>query len=171
MIHELIDAELRFVSSIGDKNFILVVLAFLGVCVLFAFKHKQEALLLILSCISFIASYILKFIFKFPRPVTAQIDFALDYYSFPSSHVMAYTVIFGYVLYLTFKIKRLSRFLRYILQSVSIYFIALVGVSRVYLGQHFPADVYAGYIFGAIYLIGIIILDKKLSDSRAKNKN
>ena len=35
-------------------------------------------------------------------------------------------------------------------------FIAAVGVSRVYLGAHFPTDVIGGWILGAIWLFGIV---------------
>lgn len=154
--------NLTFVSNAGDKFFLVAALGVTYVIYFFALGYKKEALLTLVSLFSTFFSWILKFTFKQPRPVTAESHIFLDYYGFPSSHTLTYTALFGFLIYLMIKLTFLPLPIRIISVLLSIYFIGLVGISRIYLGQHYALDVVAGYIFGALYLVGLIILDKRL---------
>jgi len=44
--------------------------------------------------------------------------------------------------------------------------IAMIGLSRIYLGVHYPSDVIAGYCAGAVWVTAVGFLDKILTGRR-----
>jgi len=42
----------------------------------------------------------------------------------------------------------------------------MIGLSRIYLGVHYPSDVVAGYCAGAVWVAAVGFLDKLLMDRR-----
>ncbi len=93
-----------------------------------------------------------------PRPEANLVHVfqVLGSYSFPSGHVMFYTAFFGFLLFLSFTLLKRSG-LRYLSNTILIVLIALVGVSRMYLGEHWASDVLGGYLLGSLTLIVAII--------------
>ncbi|MCL5269040.1 MAG: phosphatase PAP2 family protein [bacterium] len=68
-------------------------------------------------------------------------------YSFPSGHTTVIVALFGGLYYwLWFHPGR--RQLRATLAFLVVSFVVLIGFSRIYLGVHFPSDVWAGYSLG-----------------------
>lgn len=94
-----------------------------------------------------------------PRPGADLVDVIaiLTSYSFPSGHVMFYTILFGFLYYLIYTLFKQS-LQRSLLLNVLGVFIALVGISRIYLGQHWASDVLGAYLLGGLMLAGIILL-------------
>jgi undecaprenyl-diphosphatase len=71
--------------------------------------------------------------------------------SFPSGHVLLYTAFFGFLLFLAYMLLKPSfsrTFLLVILGSL----VALVGLSRIYLGNHWASDVTGAYLLGSLWL-------------------
>ena len=94
---------------------------------------------------------LLKGAFERERPNFNRIVEA-DGFSFPSGHSMGSMVFFGFLGYLVIRsnCKPVTKIGWGILFSMIILFI---GISRIYLGVHFPSDVLAGYTAGIIWLI------------------
>ncbi|MCF6138353.1 phosphatase PAP2 family protein [Pseudalkalibacillus berkeleyi] len=88
--------------------------------------------------------------------------------SFPSGHSMNSTAFFGFLGYLIWVVlRKKGREAGYVLW-VTGGLILLIGLSRVYLGVHFPSDVLAGFTAGGIWLILTILLFKGLSNNGDK---
>ena len=113
--------------------------------------NKREIIALILSLIFnvILVEIILKNIFLRIRPETAlesevlQILVRSNSYSFPSGHA---TIAFAAAYILSLQRRHLAWFF-YL-------FAFLVALSRVYLGRHYPSDIFIGSILG--YLMGFI---------------
>ncbi len=94
-----------------------------------------------------------KFIVHRPRPTPDLVGVIqqLDSYSFPSGHVLFYTAFFGFLFYLAYTLLKRSwwRTLLLILLGT---LVALVGVSRIALGQHWFSDVLGAYLLGSVWL-------------------
>ena len=80
-----------------------------------------------------------------------------DGFSFPSGHSMGSMTYYGFLIYLVLRSKRKP----YSKLSLGILFclvILLIGISRIYLGVHYPSDVLAGYMAGGVWLVICISL-------------
>jgi undecaprenyl-diphosphatase len=84
-----------------------------------------------------------------PRPTAdlARIEAVISGYSFPSGHVAGYVVLYGFLFYLAWSLMKRG-WVRTLILLGSGAMVALVGVSRIYLGQHWASDVLGGYGLG-----------------------
>jgi undecaprenyl-diphosphatase len=119
----------------------------------------EAAASLLAATISGASNELAKNLIQRPRPAVDEVHVfeILTSYSFPSAHVMYYTIVFGFVGYLAYTLLQHS-VKRGLILGVSGTFIALVGVSRIYLGQHWASDVMGAYLLGGLILAGIILL-------------
>lgn len=91
---------------------------------------------------------VLKLAFSRARP-----DFAVyveSSYSFPSGHSAAISAFCIFVTYVLVR-ERIGRGILWVLLCAGIIF--LVGLSRLYLGEHFLSDVLNGYVVGVLWAI------------------
>ncbi|MDQ0246084.1 undecaprenyl-diphosphatase [Bacillus fengqiuensis] len=98
----------------------------------------------------------LKHEFQRVRPSVNQIVEA-DGFSFPSGHAMGNLIFYGFLGYLVIRSKR-RRFSKIGWGIVFGLTILLIGVSRIYLGVHYPSDIMAGYAAGTVWLLLCIAL-------------
>lgn len=106
------------------------------------------------------AGAVLKMIFERARPLT-EYAAQTQTFSFPSGHTTGATIAYGLLAYLAWHI--LPQPWNYIVVGLLILLIILVGISRVYLGAHFPSDVVAGWALGIVGVLIIALIIKPLS--------
>ena len=117
-------------------------------------RHHYSAALLWVSVIGAgLINTVLKISFNRPRPDvfpwrTQHVGLA----SFPSGHAMTSIVVYGT---LAFLIARLAptAWLKRLVWVLAVLVVVLVGLSRLYLGVHYPSDVLAGFIIGGAWAI------------------
>ncbi len=119
-------------------------------------RWLTEVVFTIFTALGGLTADLVKNIINRPRPPADLAVRVLDTYSFPSGHVTSYVVLYGFVFYLAFTLLPRRSIVRRIILMVCGALIALVGPSRVYMGQHWASDVMAGYALGFIYLLAVI---------------
>jgi undecaprenyl-diphosphatase len=109
-----------------------------------------------------IGSQIVKYLVDRPRPPAAGMQ-SIDGAAFPSGHTWQAVALYGVVLVviLGFEARGTTRAL---LISVAALAAFAVGVSRVFLGAHWPTDVLGGWLLGALWVaaVGLTVARKLL---------
>jgi len=132
-------------------------LVIMSAAVFLALRLRVEALFIILASGTNVVSWLIKRLVRRQRPTHEQAHVAqvINEPGFPSGHVMHYLSFYGFLAAAALANLRPSR-LRRVVVGVCTAMIGLVGPSRVYLGAHWPSDVAAGYLFGGLYLGGLL---------------
>jgi membrane-associated phospholipid phosphatase len=86
-----------------------------------------------------------------PSPDLVNVLKQLPSYSFPSAHVVFFVTFGGFLLFLSYTLLKQSWW-RTVLMVILGFMIALIGVSRIYEGQHWASDVLGAYLLGSIWL-------------------
>lgn len=89
-----------------------------------------------------------------PSPDLVELRAGFSSPSFPSGHVMSPTLLYGFVLYLCFRLP-LPRAAALASGLWSALVLALTGLVSVYLGVHWPSDVLGGYAWGLALLLPV----------------
>lgn len=157
--YPLLTRLMIFVSFFGDSLYSIVI--FLAFALLLIFRgYKREAYYSFLIWLGPLLSWILKTLVTRLRPqeyLVSGYSLPSDF-GFPSGHVVFFVVFFGLVAFYAVILTRLPPALRKILFVVSFALILLIGLSRIYLGVHWPSDVLAGYLLGFALLEVLIIV-------------
>lgn len=146
-----------FMTHMGDRYAYLII--GLLVALYFFLRHRswkfilQTVLVLMLSTAS---NVVLKRVINRQRPVAEHLV-SVDTLSYPSGHSMSAMAFYGFLIYLTLLLK-ISKRVKVMMVAILIFIIAGVGLSRIYLGVHFPTDVAAGYMGGLIWVTFCVIL-------------
>jgi membrane-associated phospholipid phosphatase len=135
-----------------------IIIAILIIALIYLFGLQWETVMaLIAAVLSTAINVLVKDLIQRPRPAPSLVNvFApLNSYSFPSGHVMFYLDFLGFIAFLAFSLLKPSLKRNLILVVVGI-LVALVGVSRIYLGEHWASDVLGSYLLGSLTLVATI---------------
>jgi undecaprenyl-diphosphatase len=132
-----------------------VVIAFI---VFAKLRWKRAALWLAIAMIgSVLLDLALKSAYHRVRP-TAFFGSPARYYSFPSGHALSSLCFYGVIAGLfSARIKSLA--LRILIWVAAAALVVAIGLSRIYLGVHYPSDVLAGYLAATVWVGTVIVLD------------
>lgn len=135
---------------------------------LFIYFHRPRAaaLLAIAMTGAAVLDEVLKFAFHRPRPV-AFFGTSPGSYSFPSGHALGSMCFYG-ALALILSSRIASRAARVFLYLGAILLVSAIGISRIYLGVHYPSDVIAGYL-AAIVWVGAVGIAQEFIRRRGAN--
>ena len=152
------------VSGLGGFT-VLTLLSATAVGFLFVLHRWREAWVLVATWAGAIAAKsVLKAVFDRPRPdLVSHLALVTDA-SFPSGHAMMSAAIYLTLGALLAQTQPLTRMRIYIL-SVAVVLVLLIGVSRVFLGVHWPSDVLAGWCLGSAWAMGSWLLVRTLKHS------
>jgi membrane-associated phospholipid phosphatase len=137
-----------------------MILSALIILLIFGLGLQWEALTaLIAASVSTGLNVLVKDLIQRPRPAAGLVHVIarLNDYSFPSGHVMFYVGFYGFLGFQAFTLLKPSFKCTLLLFFFSL-IVLLVGVSRIYVGEHWASDVLGAYLLGTLTLEGFILL-------------
>jgi undecaprenyl-diphosphatase len=156
---------MKFFTLIGSGT-VVPILSVVVMVFLYKVLHHRAELILFLGVVAgeAILNVVLKTLFHRARPELHRLAEATGY-SFPSGHSMTAFAFYGIVAFLLWRHLRTS-FGRTLLIIFSIVMTLLIGISRIYLGVHYPSDVLGGYLASGFWLTVSIWVFQRYKEKR-----
>jgi len=147
-----LDVFFQGVTFLGDAEFYLL----LAPIIIWSVNYRLGARLGILLLLSSSINEALKNLFMQPRPCEPRPDICIDQaegYGIPSGHSQNAIVFWGVIAHWVSKAWA---------WVAAIILMLLIGLSRIYLGVHFPSDVIVGWAIGIVILGLYIVLGERV---------
>jgi len=142
----------RDITALGSV--VVLTLITCGVCLYLALAGRKRLSAFVFGSISsgMLVSTLLKDIFQRPRPHLVPVSVYINTASFPSGHSMLSAITYLTLAALLARSEP-RRAVRAYLILAALLLTTLVGISRVYLGVHWPTDVLAGWTAGCVWAL------------------
>jgi membrane-associated phospholipid phosphatase len=148
-----LDVLAILVTELGSP--IAVAAMSLGVAAILVSKRAYRAVAIFSAGVggAVILSVVLKVLFRRDRPELWERLVTESSYSFPSGHAMATAAFYFSLVIVTWNTKW-----RWWVIVGGAGYVAMVGLSRLYLGVHYPTDVLAGWLFAGVWVSMVYVL-------------
>ena len=145
-----IEEPLLDLTAIGGSTVLgLVIVAVVGFLVLQT-RYRTAIVVAITSFSGELLNAAMKYAFNRPRPSIVPHLRAVYSTSFPSGHAMESAIVYLTLAAILMRASESTVTKIYIL-GIAVLLTTLVGISRVYLGVHYPTDVLGGWIIGFMW--------------------
>lgn len=148
------DRIMLSITFLGEPVVLLLICLGLEIGSLYYHRRSEVTTLGIAAVGAIGLNYLLKVRFGRARPALWKWIVDVGHYSFPSGHAMMSIVIYGFISYIL--AKQFPQWREQIF-ALTVVLIVAIGLSRLYLGVHWPTDVAAGYAAGLVWLIVCIL--------------
>ena len=149
--HSLREA-MRDVTALGGFT-VLTLVTVVGVIAFLLHGKRRHALMLAVTVLAAqFGSGQLKLFYARPRPSLVPHEVYVSSNSFPSGHSMLAATVYLTIAMLVASLEA-RRGAKTLVFLVALLVMTAVGVSRVYLGVHWPSDVLAGWCAGAVFAL------------------
>jgi undecaprenyl-diphosphatase len=147
----------RDVTSLGSI-IVLLIITFAVTGYLFLTRKPGVAWLMLIAVLGGLAlNNLLKFLFARPRPDFVTRTARVFTTSFPSGHATLSAITYLTIAALLARAYP-SPTLNLYFMSLAALLTVLIGLSRIYLGVHFPTDILGGWCIGAAWALGWWVL-------------
>ncbi|MBM7654526.1 phosphatase PAP2 family protein [Neobacillus cucumis] len=163
-------AVMKFFSFIGG-TIPVGVITLLSIFFLYkVLKHRTELIFFIAVIAGANTLFVsLKQLFHRARPDLHRLAEASNY-SFPSGHATMAFALYGTLTFLLWR-HIPTRIGRTILIMISVFMVLAIGISRIYLGVHYPSDIIAGYFISAFWLTFAIGFYQRYKEKQYSRRN
>ena len=148
-----LDQVMIGITFLGEPLVLMILSVGFSIILLLQRKWFSVVTLSILTAGGVELNFLLKDLFARTRPDLWDRILDVRQYSFPSGHAMISLIVYGFIGYW---ISTHHRRWRNLVISIVTVLILAIGISRLYLGVHWPTDIVAGYAAGVVWLVTCI---------------
>lgn len=142
------------ITFLGEPTFLVIISGIVSGLMALKQQWFRGVVFLIAALGATGLNVLLKNVFARSRPALWERSVDVSYSSFPSGHAMVAFVIYGLIGYLlAARFKHRSG----LILGLTLLLVTLIGLSRLYLGVHWPTDVVAGYAAGLVWLVACVL--------------
>ncbi len=157
------------ITALGGPTVLgMTVLAVVGFLLLHG-MYRNAAFVFLASVGGWMLNDLLKEVFARPRPQVVPHLRQVMSLSFPSGHALTSAAIFLTLGALLMRVAQ-SRLVKFYIMFIAMLTTLLVGLTRVYLGVHYPTDVLAGWLIGISWALFCWLLERSLERSAGLRK-
>jgi len=157
------------ITALGGYPIMVVVVSAVIGFLLVSRKYGPALFVLLSTSTGALASHLLKLHYERPRPDVVDHLVSIHTASFPSGHATMSTVV--YLTLASLVIRLVDEFrVRVYVVAVAVLMALAVGISRVYLGVHWPSDVAAGWALGVAWASLCWLIASALQFQRRRRK-
>lgn len=157
-----IEEAARDITALGSITVLLLVTVTVSAVLYFTQLRARAAILLIATLFALASSSGLKQIIDRSRPELVDHQTRVFTRSFPSAHAMNSTAVYVTIASMLAGLARKKR-VKTVSLAMGASIALLIGVSRTYLGVHWPTDVIAGWTGGIIIALCSVLLGQYVS--------
>lgn len=139
-------------TALGSVTVLTLIAALVVVYLLVTRRYANAALVTAAIAGGALLTRLMKYSFARPRPDLVDHLVPVSSMSFPSGHAMASAITYLTLGALLARTEKRFR-VRALVFGVAVLLTLSIGVSRVYLGVHYPTDVLAGWSLGAAWAL------------------
>ena len=147
-----IEGSLLDLTSIGGPTVLGMVVLFVAGFLVLQTRYRTAVVVLITTATGDVLNTVMKNLFNRPRPTIVPHLRVVYSTSFPSGHAMESAIVYLTLAAILMRASE-SRLTKMYILGIAVLMTALVGVSRVYLGVHYPTDVLGGWIVGFMWAL------------------
>ena len=148
------------VTKLGSTIYLWIVGSAAGIIFIYMRWFRPVLLLILVMSGQAALHYGFKWLIARPRP-PALVDYkTMESFSYPSGHAVASVCLYFTIAWIITNRSETSA------AKIGIWIFAailvlLIGMSRVYIGVHYPTDVIAGFIAAAVWTTAVMSADRK----------
>lgn len=159
---EGLNSVVTVLTHIGDTRSIVILCLIL---LILPWTRKTYGLPVSMGAIAASSlNHFLKSIFQRPRPDVSMHLIEQGGWSFPSGHSITSMVVFGLLIWLVQRNVKNKKAANVLTVLLAIPWLG-IGLSRIYVGVHYPTDVLGGWCLGLVILMLMIFVAEKLAEA------
>ena len=148
--------QMVFITDLASVTFLSIATAAITLFLIIRKRYGWALFFFLVNALGGLFNSTLKELFKRQRPDILPL-IEQSGYSFPSGHSMGSFIFYGTLSFMLFRLLK-GKWEKTVGAVAAACMIILVGVTRIYLGVHYPSDVIGGFSIGAAWLFFCIMM-------------
>ncbi|MGA7722955.1 MAG: phosphatase PAP2 family protein [Ignavibacteriaceae bacterium] len=141
---------MKYITALGSIPVVILITIFTSGLLILKKEYRSLKLILFAATGGGVIELLMKEIFSRPRPQIVPHLVSVDSLSYPSGHSAITSIILLSLVLIIYNSEIKESIKLYFLYS-GILLIFIIGISRIYLGVHYPSDVLGGWSLGLIW--------------------